>query len=73
MVRTGCRIVIGGVAASAGIRRTVVVPVVAGSAIVRDGGMRPVQGIVIKVRGMASGTLGRRIHIPACMTVFTVG
>lgn len=42
-------VIIGGVAAVAGVGRVVIIPVVAGGAVIRNGGVRAVQGIEIVV------------------------
>ncbi len=49
VVRIGRRVIIGRMTTRTGIRRVVVIPVVAGSAIVRNLGVRPVQGVIIIV------------------------
>lgn len=59
MVRVGCGVEIGCVATVAGIRRAIVIAVVASRAIVGNGRVRPVQGVIIAVnrecRGFPAG------------------
>ena len=51
VVRISRLVIIGRMAACAGVRRRIVIAVVAGGAIVRNGGMRAVQGVIIVVNG----------------------
>ncbi len=55
MVRISRLVVIGRMTACTGIRRRIVIAVVAGGAIVRNGGMRAVQGVIIVVNGKGGG------------------
>ncbi len=67
------RVVIGGMTAKTGVRGIVVIPVVAGSTLIRDQGVRTIQRIIIVVngeggwrparsRGMAHGTVRRNVQ-----------
>ena len=51
VIGVGGLIIVLGVASVAGIRRIVIIPVVAGYTVVGDGGMGPVEGIVVVVNG----------------------
>ena len=65
VVRVGCRIVIAHVAAVAGVRRGVVVAVVAGCTVIGDSRMCPVQRIIVVVnreRSRRPAGCGRVTH-----------
>lgn len=77
VVRVGCRVIIRCMATCTGIRGGIVIPVMAGSTIVRNSRVCPVQGIKIVVdrearrfptwrSGMAQGTIRRKAQ---CLVV----